>query len=307
MKKLYYFILLFSLTMFAQYEKKEITINETITGDLYTPETNKKPNLVILLAGSGPTDRNGNQVGMANNSLKFLAEELAKNNTAVYTYDKRTVALLKQGKIKEATSISFNDFITDAETVLNHFQKEKKYRKIIIAGHSQGSLIGMIAIQKKGDAFISIAGPAHSIDKTITDQIEKQAPFLKKEVEDNFKILSEGKTFENKNPMLESIFNKEVQPFLTSWIHYNPQEEIAKLTIPTLILNGTRDIQVGTKDAELLKQAQPKAELQIITDMNHILKKVNDDTTENYATYSNPELPIMQELVNSITVFLKTL
>lgn len=300
--------LLFPIILFAQDIKtEEIEVNPLLKGTLFSTEndTAKKPNLIILIAGSGPTNRNGNQIGMQNNSLKYLAEAIAKNKNVAFSFDKRIITQMKTGKIDEE-SLLFDDFINDVKDIIHYFKDQKKYHKIILAGHSEGSLIGMIAAHGNADAFISIAGAGRTIDLIITDQVTNQAPFLRKEIEENFAQLKEGKTFEVKNQMLASLFRKSVQPYMMSWIKYNPQEEIKKLTIPILIINGTKDIQIPESEAKLLHDANPKSELKIIEKMNHIFKEINEDS-ENLKSYSNPNLPIMEELSLSINNFIKSL
>ncbi|RTY83851.1 alpha/beta hydrolase [Flavobacterium sp. ZB4P23] len=294
-------------TAIQSFNKDEVTINPLLNGSLYSPlKQNKKTNLVILIAGSGPTDRDGNQKGLPNNSLKYLSEELTKNDIAVFSYDKRIFAQMKSGTVNEAT-LTFDDFITDATTVLLFFKNQKKYNKIIIAGHSEGSLIGMIAANGKADAFISLAGAGRTIDAVLVEQIAKQAPYLKEEVQKNLDILKNGETFELKNPMLASLFRASIQPYMISWIKYNPQIEIAKLKIPVLLLNGTADLQVSVAEAELLKKAKPEAELVLIEKMNHIFKEINGDDSVNMKSYSNPDLPIAPKVVTAITGFIKSL
>jgi len=131
----------------------------------------------------------------------------------------------------------------------------------------------MIAAAGNADGYISIAGPGRPIDIIIAEQIERQAPTLKEEVQNNFEILKKGETFQLKNQMLASIFRESLQPYIISWMKYNPTEEIKKLRIPVLLINGTKDLQVQVLDAELLKKAKPDAKLEIITDMNHVLKE----------------------------------
>ena len=91
---------------------------------------------------------------------------------------------------------------------------------------------------------------------------------LKEEVEKNLATLKNGNTFELKNQMLASLFRASVQPYMISWIKYNPQTEIKKLQIPSLLINGDKDIQVSVQDAQLLQQAKPNAQLHIISNMN---------------------------------------
>ncbi|RDI58278.1 alpha/beta hydrolase [Flavobacterium glaciei] len=294
-------------TATKSFNKEEIAINPLLNGSLYSPlKQNKKTNLVILIAGSGPTDRDGNQKGLTNNSLKYLSEELTKNDIAVFSYDKRIFTQMKSGTVNEAT-LTFDDFITDATSVLLFFKNQKKYNKIIITGHSEGSLIGMIAANGNADAFISLAGAGRTIDAVLVEQITKQAPFLKEETQKNLDILKSGKTFELKNPMLASLFRESIQPYMISWIKYNPQIEIAKLQIPVLIVNGTKDIQVSVQEAELLKKAKPEAELVLIENMNHIFKEIKSDDAENMKSYTNPDLPIVAKLTSTITTFIKSL
>jgi uncharacterized protein len=141
----------------------------------------------------------------------------------------------------------------------------------------------------------------------LVEQIGKQAPFLKEEVQKNLETLKSGTTFELKNQMLASLFRASVQPYMISWIKYNPQSEIKKLHVPTLLINGDKDIQVSVNDAQLLQQAKPEAQLKIISNMNHIFKEIKGDEAENKASYTNPDLPISKELPMIITTFIQSL
>ena len=310
-KALVLFVILFSTLAFSQekieFSKTDIEINSLLKGTLYSPlKQSKKTNLVILIAGSGPTDRDGNQKGLANNSLKLLAEALANNGIAVYSYDKRIFAQIASGKLDEA-SLSFDNFIDDAKAVIQYFKNQKKFHSITIAGHSEGALIGMVAADGNADGYISIAGAGRPIDEVLVEQIGKQAPFLKEEVQKNLETLKSGTTFELKNQMLASLFRASVQPYMISWIKYNPQSEIKKLHVPTLLINGDKDIQVSVNDAQLLQQAKPEAQLKIISNMNHIFKEIKGDEAENKASYTNPDLPISKELPMIITTFIQSL
>lgn len=310
-KLLYVLILIASSAAFSQntplFKTENIAINSLLNGTLYTPlKQNNATKLVILIAGSGPTNRDGNQIGLTNNSLKLLAESLVNNGIAVYSYDKRIFAQMASGKLDEA-SLTFDNFIDDAKAVILYFKNQKKYHSITVAGHSEGALIGMVAANENADAYISIAGAGRPIDEVIVEQIGKQAPFLKEEVEKNLASLKSGNTFELKNQMLASLFRASVQPYMISWIKYNPQYEIKKLQIPSLLINGDKDIQVSVQDVQLLQRAKQDAQLQIIPNMNHIFKAIKGDDTENKASYTNPELPICTELTSIITTFIRSL
>ncbi|WP_176699268.1 alpha/beta hydrolase [Flavobacterium crassostreae] len=314
MKKINIFIalLLFAtLTVKASIIKDTISIEskiilQTKTGEIYgtltTPEKFDKIPVALIIAGSGPTDRDGNNPMMKNNSLKILASELSKNGIATLRYDKRGIAESK-GAGKSESDLRFDDYVNDAKEWIQLLKKDKRFSIVIVIGHSEGSLIGMIA-GTSVDKFISIAGAGQSADKIIKEQLSSQP----KVVQDlSFPIidsLKSGKTIDNVPPMLNSLFRPTVQPYMISWFKYDPQNEIKKLFIPTLVLQGTNDIQVSIEDAKRLSNANPKAELVLINNMNHIFRIIDGDKQANIATYNKGDLPISNELVKSITTFI---
>ena len=307
MKYTLYLFLLFYWVGISQnndFHSEDLTITSLIDGTLLIPDTSETHPLAIIIAGSGPTDRNGNQQMMKNNSLKFLAEGLYQKSIATFRYDKRIVKQMKNGSIDEK-NIHFGDFISDAIAILDYFKKDKRFSKIYIIGHSQGSLIGMIAAQKGADGFISIAGAGQEIDDVVIDQLTQQAPGLADNARTAFDDLRANGISYNYSPSLASIFRKDIQPFMFSWMQYNPQDEIKKLQIPVLIINGNNDIQVQISEAELLKAAKPDAEYVIIPKMNHIFKEVEGNSLENSKSYNQYNLPVMPELINSIADFIK--
>jgi uncharacterized protein len=309
MKKLLFLLLLNPLFLTFSQEKKiettEIEVNNLIKGTLFSVEKpKKKPTLVILIAGSGPTDRNGNTKGTGeNNSLKYLAQGLTNEKTAVFSYDKRILQQIKDKTVDEKT-LRFEDMIVDAGAVFTYFKSQNKYGKIYFAGHSEGSLIGMIAAsEQKADGFISLAGAGRPIDDVLLEQIEQRATIILEESKTVMDSLKKGKTVEIKNPMLNVLFRESVQPYMISWIKLKPQEEIKKLNIPILIINGTKDMQVGENEARILHNANPKSELVIIENMNHVLKEVKTEE-ENVKSYSDPSFPVIPILIETISTFI---
>lgn len=289
----------------TKFSTTEVAINDLISGTLYQPVEVKKPNLVILIAGSGPTDRDGNQPGGINNSLKFLAQGLAGNAQAVFSYDKRIFGLYKKGELNEQ-AMRFSDMVTDAVAVVNHFKKTKKFGKIFIAGHSEGSLVGILASQQsKVDGFISIAGLASKASEAIKRQIAQNSPSLSTEANSIFDQLEQGNLVTDVPAALQNVFRESVQPYLISWIKYNPQDEIQKLKIPILILNGTNDLQVPQEEAIMLAEVKPEAKVVIIAEMNHVLKPITGSVMENIKSYSDPDQPISEDLISAIVDFVK--
>jgi hypothetical protein len=307
MKPLTFLLLMLLSTLSSAQSTADIEINPLIKGTLFSPSGNvTKGNLIILIAGSGPTNRSGNQIGNINNSLKFLAEGLAGKGNYVFSYDKRIIAQIIAGNADEK-SLRFSHFIDDAKDVIAYFKKTNKYDKIIVAGHSEGSLIGMVAAKDNADAFISLAGAGRTIDQVIVDQITWQFPNLHGEAIATFDQLKKGETIQTKNPVLLSFLRPDVQPYLLSWVAIDPQQEIKKLNVPVLIVNGTKDIQVKVSEAEFLKAAKPNAQYHIIDNMNHIFKEVKGDDAENKATYNNATLPVMPKVIDIINDFVKAL
>ena len=302
-----WFILLFfiSLEAFSQeknYDSLQVSIDPEVQGTLLSPKGENQPPLAILIAGSGPTDRNGNQALFKNNSLKYLAEGLAQKGIATFRYDKRVIAQINNATVQEE-KMTFEDEVNDALLVVNHFKD--KYKKIILIGHYEGALIGLLVAQKVVvSKFVSISGAGNSSATLIEEQIGKNAPQLKEESQKIISQLRKGELVENISPYLAPVFRKSVQPYLISWFKYKPTKEIAKLQIPILIVQGTNYLQVEDKEAQLLKEAQPKAQLLLIEGMNHVLKKVKT-LEENQLSYLNPDLPISGELVEGIASFIK--
>lgn len=117
--------------------------------------------------------------------------------------------------------------------------------------------------------------------------------------------LEAAKTVEVLSPFLQSTFRASIQPYLISWFQYDPRVEIAKLECPVLIIQGTTDIQVGVEDAESLAKANQDATLQLWEGMNHILKEAEMDRMKNIQTYSMPDLPLKEGLVDKLVRFFK--
>ncbi|MEQ8628409.1 alpha/beta fold hydrolase [Ekhidna sp.] len=308
MKTLFTLIYLFIILSATgqQFTEKEVEMDK-LKGTLSIPES--KTNIAILLiAGSGPTDRNGNNaLGFTNNSLKMAAHELSKTGYAVLRTDKRGIAASKEA-VEYPTNLRFEHFVEDAKSWLN-FLNQEGYKKLIIAGHSQGSLVGMMAAQDNENVvgFISLAGLAEDAGEAIVRQLGAQSPVLAEDARVNMDSMKAGYTVKKFNPYLISLFGPAIQPFLKSYISYSPAEEIKKLDIPVLIINGTTDIQIEVSQADSLKKAYPKADLLIIEGMNHVLKDAPADPAANMATYNNPELPLSDDLITDMITFIKKL
>jgi len=306
MKKIILLLLFIPLVSFGQEE--EITL-ETKTGDikgsLLIPSVLEKTAVVLIIAGSGPTDRNGNNPMMTNNSLKMLAKELQKNGIASVRYDKRGIGESKNSGLQEI-DLRFEDYVQDVEGWIKLLKEDERFSNIIVLGHSEGSLIGMIASHKQeAKKFISVAGVGIPAGDILRKQLKGQPQFILDESLKIIEKLENGETVEKVSQMLYSLFRPSVQPYMISWFKYNPQIEIAKLNKPILIIQGTTDIQVSVSDADKLASANKKSQKQIIEGMNHILKEAELDRQKNIQTYSMPDLPLKKELIKFIVKFIE--
>jgi len=306
-KILSFLMLLFVQLTFAQlnpFTENLASVNKLIDGTLTIPENIDNPPLVILIQGSGPTDRDGNQTMMKNDASKKIAHQLAENGIACYRFDKR-IFKMNKFKIKEA-DLRFEDFVTDVNSILEYFKADKNFGKIILAGHSEGSLIGMLAAQQSADAFISLAGAGRSIDKIVVEQLAKQSEELSENARQAFDEMSKTGSTSNYSPYLESIFRPSVQPYMLSWMKYDPALEIAKLEVPILIINGSFDLQVDSTDAEILNAAAPTSKLVVLKNMNHIFREIKGENLENTKAYNEPNRPLHPELIPVLTDFIKS-
>lgn len=304
------FLILFGLeAIYAQdltYIEQQVSIDKFTDGTLLVPEKIERMPLVILIQGSGPVNRDGNAPMMKNNGMRKISEALAENGIASFRFDKR---IFKMEKLRlREENLSFDDFVTDVVAITAHFQKDETYDKIIIAGHSEGALIGLLAAQRtKADAYISLAGAGRPIDQIIVEQLAKQSEELSANAQNAFEEIRTVGSTENYSPYLESVFRPSVQPYLASWMNYDPAEEISKLDIPVLLINGSFDLQVDVEDAEILKEALPTAQLAVLENMNHIFREIKGESLENTKAYNEPNRPLHPELIPLLLDFIRTI
>ena len=259
--------------------------------------------VVLVHAGSGPTDRDGNSplLAGANNSLKLLAEGLAAQGIASVRFDKRGIAASRAAAGREE-DIRFETFIEDAAAWVTQLRADPRFSTVSIVGHSEGSLIGMVAARRSGaSAFVSIAGAGRPAQDILRAQLGQQLPpAMMASAERGIAALAAGRMADSTPPQLESLFRRSVQPYLISWFRYDPAKEIAALTVPVLIAQGTADLQVPVEDARLLAAAAPRATLLLVEDMNHVLKTAPGDRAAQMRSYGDPTLPVAPRLVGAI-------
>jgi alpha-beta hydrolase superfamily lysophospholipase len=317
MPRAFLLLLMFFLPALAQAQsftvlQRPMTLT-TATGELHgtllLPKTEQKVPVVLLIAGSGPTDRNGNNPeGGNNDSLKLLAQTLAKNGIASLRYDKRGIAASRPATPDER-DLSVEKYVADAVAWSRKLQADGRFSTLTLAGHSEGALIATLAAPTAGaDAVVSIAGTGRPIDQVLKEQLRDHlpAPLLPQSLW-MIDQLKAGKTVDAVPGDLQVLFRPSVQPYLISLFHQDPIGAFAQLKMPALILQGSHDMQVEVRDAELLKAAKPDAQLVVIQGMNHVLRIVANEPKQQLASYNNPKLPLAGELTERLAAFVSGL
>ncbi len=307
-------VLALSLTLFTGFVQatvlqRPITLDTgsgELFGSLLLPKSDTPVPVVLIISGSGPTDRDGNNPdGGRNDSLKRLAWVLAKHNIASVRYDKRGVAA-SLAATPDERNLTLDAYVADAQAWGRKLKADPRFGKLILLGHSEGALIASLAAPSvDAAAVISLSGSARPIDQVVRQQLSNHLPpplmLRSNELLDSLKA---GKTDDNVPPPLQAIFRPSVQPYLISLFRQDPAAAFAKLKMPALIIQGSNDIQVGINDAKMLKAAKPDAELALIEGMNHVMRIVPNDVKRQLASYRDPQLPLAAELGTRILGFI---
>lgn len=285
------------------------TGNGELFGSLLLPKSDTPVPVVLIISGSGPTDRDGNNPeGGRNDSLKRLAWVLARHNIASVRYDKRGVAA-SLAATPDERNLSVEAYVADTVAWSRKLAADPRLGPLILLGHSEGALIASLAApQANAAAVISLSGSARPIDQVLRQQLSNRLPpplmLRSNELLDSLKA---GRLDDNVPTQLQVIFRPSVQPYLISLFRQDPARAFAALKMPALIIQGSNDIQVSVDDARQLKAAKPDAELALIQGMNHVMRIVPNDVKQQLASYKDPNLPLAAELGTRVLRFIDAL
>ena len=278
-------------------------------GSLLLPKSDTPVPVVLIISGSGPTDRDGNNPeGGRNDSLKRLAWVLARHNIASVRYDKRGVAA-SLAATPDERNLSVEAYVADAVAWSRKLAADPRLGPLILLGHSEGALIASLAApQANAAAVISLSGSARPIDQVLRQQLSNRLPpplmLRSNELLDSLKA---GRVDPDVPAQLHVIFRPSVQPYLISLFRQDPAQAFAALKMPALIIQGSHDIQVSVDDARQLKAAKPDAVLALIEGMNHVMRIVPNDLKRQLASYQDPNLPLAAELGTQILRFIDSI
>jgi len=275
-------------------------------------DAGKHAPVVLIIPGSGPTDRDGNNpLGVAAAPYRLLAEALAAHGVSTVRIDKRGLFESKAA-VANPNDVTIRDYATDARSWIAVIRARTGAKCVWLLGHSEGSLIALATAQQPGDicGVISVSGAGRRLSDVIRDQLRANpanAPVLDSAMK-ALDALERGERVDvaGMHPALQRLFAPQVQGFLIDIFRYDPAKLAASLKVPLLIVQGERDLQVSVADARALAAAQPKARIDLLPQMNHVLKDVDsDDKAANLATYANPSPPVDSAAVEAIATFVK--
>lgn len=286
-------------------------ISEISAGDLRGTIVSARDSdpVVLIVPGSGPTDRDGNSpLGVSTDAYKLLAEGLAEERIASVRIDKR--GMFGSAAAGDPNTVTPADYVADIHAWIDAIKAARGSDCVFLLGHSEGALMVSMAAQGRKDVcgLILLAGTGRKMGDVIRQQLRENpanAPLLDQAMA-ALSELEAGRRVDvsTMHPALVSLFAPQVQDYLISVINLDPVDELSRANKDTLILQGKTDLQVTVEDANLLNRAR-KTKLRLVDDMNHVLKEAPADRAANLATYADPSLPLAPRLVGRIEDFVK--
>lgn len=268
--------------------------------------------VVLIIPGSGPTDREGNNpLGVKAAPYRLLAKALAGRGISTVRIDKRGMFGSKAA-VTDANKVRIADYVADTRAWVASIRKATGAKCVWLLGHSEGGIIALTAAQQpKGICgVITVAAVGRKFGEVIREQLKANpanAPVLEPALA-TISSLEAGRRVDSATlpAPLRNLFADDVQPFLIDLFAENPAGLATKLEVPLLIVQGDQDFQVTVEDAKALAAAQPKARLALLPGVNHVLKvPEGDDRVANLRAYADPDLPIAPAVVDTIIHFVQ--
>jgi pimeloyl-ACP methyl ester carboxylesterase len=266
---------------------------------------------VLIIPGSGPTDRDGNSpLGVAAAPYRKLAEALATRGIATVRIDKRGM-FGSAGAVADANAVTIGDYARDIHNWVKAVHSRTGAGCVWLLGHSEGGLAALAAAQRPGRicGLILVSAPGRRLGTVLREQLRANpanAQLLDQAMA-AIDSLEAGKRVDGSglHPALQPLLGPQVQGFVISLFSYDPAELVRHVGEPVLILQGQRDLQVAEVDARTLAAAAPRAKLVLLPGVNHVLKAVaSDDRAANLATYADPDPPVAPGVVSAIADFI---
>lgn len=261
----------------------------------------------LIVPGSGPTDRDGNNyLGIAGSPYKQLADRLAESGISVTRFDKRELSTREGDPVQ-----SVNIYVDDTLALKRYVLERQRVKCLWLIGHSEGGVVAILSALREPNGIcglILVGTPGQSLGAILKQQVMNRVGSSQAQpVNQAIDKLSSGQRVDVRTlPKPFSIMLTDaVQPLLMSELAIDPASLIGKVNKPVLVIHGASDIQIDPANAKLLHQAKPDSEMIILNGMNHVLKSVGTSGSfENFKSYTDPVKPIVAELPIAIAIFI---
>lgn len=266
--------------------------------------------LILIVPGSGPTDRDGNNpMGVTAAPYRLLAEALAAKGVGSLRIDKRGLFASRQA-VADPNAVTIADYGDDVAAWIAAARQATGRDCVWVLGHSEGGLVALAAATRVQNicGVILLAAPGSKLGDVLRAQLQANpanAPILHDALA-AIASLEQGQrvAVEPFHPALQGLFNPAVQAFLIDMMNYDPAVLAAQVTLPMLVVQGGRDLQVPRANGEALRAARGSARYVVLPAMNHVLKDLADDSPQaNMAAYADPSLPVSRDLVDAVAEF----
>jgi uncharacterized protein len=284
----------------ARAEETKIRVG-AIDAVLTTPADVERPPVVLLIAGSGSTDHDGNGPQVKPATLKKLSEQLVARKIATLRYDKRGAGGWKP-EYGRPEDFRFKDFVEDSVALVNYLRSSGKFSQVTVAGHSEGGLVAILTARRVPiDRLVLLVTAARRQGDLVKAQLEKKLPPDK--LQPIVKAIDAMMAGQIVDPPPQGLaIAPSMQPGIASAFVEDPIDPLKQIDRPTLIVGGGRDLQVARLDFIALSAASPLAKTAWLPDMNHVLVDVTDEE-DNLAAYNQPERPLDTGLVDAVANF----
>ena len=271
------------------------------------PIGNDRSPLAVIIAGSGATDRDGNSPqGLQTDAYKLLAYALAEHGIASVRYDKRGIGG-SADLVRNEQQLTIDAYAKDVSAVAAWGRQQAGISSVILVGHSEGGVLALLAArQASANAIVLLSTPGRPLGAILRDQVSRPAlpAELRVEALSIIAALERGEQVKSVGADLEALFRPSVQPFLRSWIRTDPAQLLRGLAVPTLVIGGGRDIQVGRADFDALAAARADVRSHWDPAMGHTLKSDAEDIQSQGRAYTDPTLELADELAGRVATFI---
>jgi len=268
---------------------------------LSTPSGADQPPVALLIAGSGSTDHDGNGPQVKPATLKKLSDALVARGIATLRYDKRGAGGWRE-EFGKPEDFRFKDYVDDAAALVAHLRAGGKFSKVVVIGHSEGGLVGILTARRiPVDKLVLLAVAARKQGDLLKAQLQKKLP------PDRFagaaKAIDAIMAGEIVDPMPPGLaIPPSLQPGIASAFTEDPIPPLQKIEEPILIVAGDKDSQLARLDFLALTTAAFAAKTLWLPEMNHVLVDVSDEA-DDLAAYNQPERPLDADMIDAVADF----